>query len=391
MHVLVSLFEALVFFYVGTLIAKKIRIKFGKKNDGSHSLYIGNSDDNANNIRIRIASKRLYLITSIFPIIINLEKIIYVFFIGGYNSYYVSFHSVFPYVFNIIADVNDYLFYFFLATLPNPKENKNVFIIRLLIGLSGMLYGQRNQIVMAVILVWLYIVLYENLTQDAYGIIKKRIYLFSALLVPFVLMFFEFFMAYRSSEAYTFINIWESIKHMLSSLGGSVNVIGYGFELKDTFPVGKIYSFGGVIDFFTQNILVRPLLGTKVYQQNTLEMALYGNNYAQTITYLGWGSTVYLSGRGMGSSYIAEAFQDFGYWGIAFFSVVYGIILTKVNRLYRGRWIYNTIILISLYQILYSPRDSAGGFVSAFFSTTFIGTLLLVIISSKMIRTVSSN
>ena len=385
-HVLISLYEALAFFYLGTLIAGKIKIKISRSNNYSHRDIRNKNIDDANNLRIRIASKRLYLITCIFPIVINLEKIIYVFFIGGYTSYFVSFHSAFPYFFNIIADVNNYLFYFFLATLPNPREHNNIFIIRLFIGLTGMLYGQRNQVVMAVILVWIYIVLYENLTNTPYGIIKKRFYILTILLVPFILMFFEFFMAYRSNEAYSFINIGQSIKHMLSSLGGSVNVIGYGYELQESFPAGKLYSFGGVIDFFTQNVLVRSLLGTKVYQQNTIDMALHGNSYAQTITYLGWGRAVYLSGRGMGSSYIAEAYQDFGHFGISFFSAIFGMLLTKVNHLYRGRWIYNTIILISLYQILYSPRDSAGGFISAFFATSFIGTLLLVIVTSKMVK-----
>ena len=142
----------------------------------------------------------------------------------------------------------------------------------------------------------------------------------------------------------------------------------------------------GVIDFITKNVLLRPILGTTIYEGNTIEMALYGNSYGQTITYLGWGPAVYLAGRGMGSCFIAEAFHDIGFLGIVLFSVIYGIVLTKVNKLQKGHWIKNAIILIALYHILYAPRDSAGSFISAFFNYSFIVTILIIYFLSKCLK-----
>lgn len=379
-HMYISLYVSLFFLNVGTYIARNMRFSISKHHrDGVINL---NDID-----RIQRASKVIYLLTSICAMAVSFEKAIYVIIGGDYTSYYVDFISVLPSIFNRISDMNTYAFYIFLATLPDPRNSKLLFSIYLIDGVLGLLYGQRNQIVMVVIMLCIYVVLYENREQKPYSILKRKYVVLGLILIPFVLVFLDFIKYSRDSMAFKFDGIWESIKDLFSSLGGSVNVIGQGYELMDAFPKGHLYSFGGVIDFLTKNVLLRPILGTTIYNDNTIEMALYGNSYGQTISYLGWGPTLYLAGRGMGSCFIAEAFHDLGFLGIGLFSSVYGIILTKVNKLQKGYWIRNAIVLIALYHILYAPRDSAGSFISAFFNYSFIATVLIIYFFSRCLKT----
>lgn len=381
-HMYISLYVSLFFLNVGTYIARNVKFSISKQHrDDVIDLRYNDID------RIQRSSKIIYLLTSICAMAVSLEKAIYVIIGGDYTSYYVDFVSVLPSFFNRISDMNTFAFYIYLATLPDPRNSKLPFTVYLVIGVLGLLYGQRNQIVMTVIMLCIYIVLYENHEQNPYSILKKKYFVLGLIALPFMLVFLNFFMYLRDSMEFEFKGILESIKDLFTSLGGSVNVIGQGYELMDAFPKGHFYSLGGVIDFITKNALLRPILGTTVYHSNTIEMALYGNSYGQTITYLGWGPTLYLAGRGMGSCFIAEAFHDLGFFGIALFSSIYGIILTKVNKLQNGHWIKNAIILIALYHILYAPRDSAGAFLSAFFNYSFIATVLIIYFFSKCLKT----
>ena len=380
-HTLISLFIALAFVDLGTYIANKVKFKT------SEIKFPGSGDIT----RIQKASKSVYIFTAAFAILISIEKCVYVILSGSYTSYYINFSSVLPSFFTRIADMSEFAFFIFLATMPEPRKNKIPFIIFFTTGVLGLLYGQRNQIVMAVIMLGVYFILYENFSGEKYSIIKRKYYFIAAIALPFGMVFLEYFMYARDSLDYSYKGVWESIKHMLISLGGSVNVIGQGYELKGLFPKGHFYSLGGIIDFITKNELLRPILGTKIYQGNTIEMALYGNSYGQTITYLGWGPTVYLAGRGMGSSFIAESYHDMGYIGIMLFSFIYGVILTSANSLKEEHYVKNAIVLISLYHIIYAPRDSAGAFITSYFNFSFIFTLIVIVFASKIVKSRQPN
>ena len=88
----------------------------------------------------------------------------------------------------------------------------------------------------------------------------------------------------------------------------------------------------------------------------------------------------------MGSSFIAESYHDMGYIGIMLFSIVYGVILKSANNLKEGHYVKNAIVLISLYHIIYAPRDSAGAFISSYFNFSFIFTLIIIGFVSRIMK-----
>ena len=324
-------------------------------------------------IYIRNMSKYVFMLTAICSVMVSGEKILFYISTGDYSAYYTSFISILPELIRKLAEVNIFAFFIYVATLPTPKDSKSVFLIYLFIGFLGLLYGQRNQIILSLLFIMLYCVIYENRIKKPYSIISKKYYFLAILLLPLLMLFLDFFMYFREGRVYEFMSVFKSIENLINNLGRSVNIIAYGYDLKFNFPVNKIYSLGGIVDFFTKNIFMQVLLGTEIYHGQTIEMALYGNSFGQTITYM-INSSAYLNGAGFGSCYIAEAYHDFGYAGVCFFNIIYGFILTKINKLQSNSIMVNTMMFMSLYYILYAPRDSAGHFIAAYFNFIFLIT-----------------
>ena len=87
------------------------------------------------------------------------------------------------------------------------------------------------------------------------------------------------------------------------------------------------------------------------------------HNFTQIITYIR-DPRFYLSGRGLGSSYIAEAYHDFGYFGVVLWNAIYAFLLSHFYN-YKGKGIvYVTMSLCVLKTVLIAPRNVASGFLT---------------------------
>lgn len=379
MHAYTCIYISLLFFYFGT---KMENIKFSIGN--SKRYYQNTNVKNRNIYYIQKACKCLYLLFAMCSLAEALEKLMLSLAMGSYTATFINYKSMLPGVVSKLADMADMVFFIFLATLPDPRKAKSVFGLKVLISLIMLAFGTRNPIVLTFLIISIYCVFYENIYSGAYTIIPKWVYCVCVGLIPFVLMFFDFIMAYRDGRIYDSNGIIDSVKHIVASLGGSVNVITYGFENATNLP-DKIYSLGGITDFFTQNVIARTIFDIQQYSGNTVGMALYGNRFSYALTYLVKPSS-YLAGYGMGSSYIAEVFHDFGYVGVAIINVLYGKICTTTSSLKKDSIIRNTIVLMSSYAILTAPRSYADGFISCFFNFSFILTVFLVFVVAKIIK-----
>ena len=93
----------------------------------------------------------------------------------------------------------------------------------------------------------------------------------------------------------------------------------------------KEYSFTnipGIIDSYGNNFIFQLLGIGQEFKSNTAEIALNGHSLGSYLTYT-YQTERFLLGGGMGSSFIAESWLDFGYIGVVGFSFIYGIILSK--------------------------------------------------------------
>ena len=81
-------------------------------------------------------------------------------------------------------------------------------------------------------------------------------------------------------------------------------------------------------------------------------------------------SNVYFRGGGLGSCYIAEAYKDFGYIGIIFFSILIGMLLFKFSNSNSQNVYLLCFMFIMQSNLLLAPRDAVFGFICNTFTIT---------------------
>lgn len=105
---------------------------------------------------------------------------------------------------------------------------------------------------------------------------------------------------------------------------------------------------------------------------------MYGGSFTHTLGYTVMNSA-YLAGRGTGSSYIAELYQDFGYTGIILGNILYSFLLARITKNEdNDSLLKKSIKFMIITQLLWAPRGSFTYFISQNLTPTTIATLLLV-------------
>lgn len=160
----------------------------------------------------------------------------------------------------------------------------------------------------------------------------------------------------------------------------------YGQGVSST-VVRNAYTYADFIpkDWYTGEFLhsglPARLLGYQVYHGNTVEHALHGGSFTHAFAYTLLGPQ-YLSGRGTGSSYIAELFYDYGYAGVLVGGAVYGAVCIWACTLVKGQPLRNGLRLVIVPTLLWAPRGSATGFLSTWLTPSVLVALLGVTVLS---------
>ncbi|MDO4899143.1 O-antigen polysaccharide polymerase Wzy family protein [Actinomyces sp.] len=167
------------------------------------------------------------------------------------------------------------------------------------------------------------------------------------------------------------------ILQLLYGQGVSSTVIRNAYTYADFIP--KDWYTG---EFLHSGLLAR-LLGYQVYHGNTVEHALHGGSFTHAFAYTLLGPQ-YLTGRGTGSSFIAEMFYDYGYLGVLAGGAVYGAICVWTCHLVKGQPLRNGLRLMIVSTLLWAPRGSATGFLSIWLTPSVVVGLAAVTVLSVM-------
>ncbi|PZP22130.1 MAG: hypothetical protein DI613_18660, partial [Kocuria rhizophila] len=108
---------------------------------------------------------------------------------------------------------------------------------------------------------------------------------------------------------------------------------------------------------------------------NTVEYAQSGTSLSHSLSYITLGD-LYLTGRGVGSSFLAEGFADYGYAGVLLVAVSYGLLVAWIDAFVPGSVLANTMRLLSIPAIVFAPRGSASGFLADVLSPVTLAVLL---------------
>ena len=333
-------------------------------------------------LSIRRVSLFFYYGLLAFKIIINLSELIFV-RMFSYSSLYAEYNFQGPSIFIKLADMCTLSFFVFLGTLPSKKECRiPVFLYLCVTGIT-FFSGRRNDLIIALLLVFVYYCIRNKMNSgNAVWISRKRIYVI-VLLTPLLLSLLSAVSGLRSgTQDNISISYFKGIGDFFSQQGFSINIIKWGKSLEDSIP-DKIYSLGQTYEFFTtKNFVSRLLFDFKSFSGQTIERALEGHRFSYLLSYLVFPWS-YEHGYGVGSCYIAEAYHDFGYLGIALINSIYGFLFANFNYIkYRGP-IFMGISLLMMQSLLIAPRAYADGFIGSVLDFSNLEILLLIWVISK--------
>ena len=328
--------------------------------------------------RINEIAKWVFWITYPFAVIVILER---VFFVRAtdYANYYVNYVTVLPGIVSKLDAINEIMFFLFLGTYPSQKKVKWPIIAFLFLGVLSLGYGQRNPLAMKFVLVFLiYIPLRNVFREENETVWVTRKYKFFCIVsIAALVLLMSFWKFYRLGET-SLGSLGDLILDFFDTEGNSAYLIAETSKNIDRFPADKIYTLEPVYGFLTNNFIYKLLFGTKAVAYGfTPEYAMTSWNFGMTLSYV-VNPRAYALGVGMGTCYLSEVFVDFGYFGIFAISALYMKIIAYVQKNYGKNWLMSTIGLLSVYEIIYAPRDLALSFVGEFFSFTFIVVVFII-------------
>jgi oligosaccharide repeat unit polymerase len=236
-------------------------------------------------LEIRMVSLLLFYFTIIFAYIVLFNRISFV-MKYGYLSSYLYYQSNVPFFITKISDMNSMCFFVFLATLPSKKQTRFPVFMFFIYGSATILYGQRTQFAVTVLIIIVYYIMrHKNHKEEKW--ITFKLVIIILILAPLIVVFLSIYSVLRNNQVVTNFTFWGEFVEFFKTQGQSVYLIGYGKMLEQYFPATNInYTFGPIINFLKYNVITSLFIKYPVYNQNTVGMALYGNSFGQTITYM---------------------------------------------------------------------------------------------------------
>lgn len=310
---------------------------------------------------LRKVSFWMYLFCAVFSLLCEGEKII---LMQGqdYAHYYTGLQSRLPSVFSSIAALAKFCLCVFLATRPRKATATVVLVIYIISAVPMFIIGQRNSLISAfAFAVCYFIIRQSNLQAGEKKWFGKGLVIAIVVALPFLMAFLSLYESIRQGISVSNVNIFESVLNLFRTQGITYNVIAKGISHMEELPSTNInYTFGPIIEYFRSNTITQMLFHTASYKKQSIEMALYGNSFGDTISYLELGEG-YFTGAGLGSSYMVEAFVDFGYTGLCIFSLVLGYLQISMVKSFGKNPFTSFVSMVFLLQLFMLPRSSATG------------------------------
>ena len=382
-NTILLLFISLVALYIGKSSFELYKKKFNKKKQVK--VNEEKIEEKKEKIKyVRQIARVMFIITFIMAFAVTLETAVFV----QQNSYlakYTDFQTKIPSIIHKIAQTNFIFLMIYLFTFPSKKETFAVVIVYTIYLVTSILSGGRSTFVIGILMLFMYFLSRERYIENEKYFTKKVIIILGILGV-ILIIFLSCYTTLRNNIAIENFNPFDKFKQFFIDQGGSVNVISYTQYYKDELPdTNSSYAFGPFINYIKHGTLAKILgYGQDYYTNNTVEMALYGNNLGATISYLVMPER-YLNGEGLGTQYIAELYADCSYAGVIIYNLILGFLLMWFNNLKKENWIGLAFSFNILKKMIYLPRQFAMEWVINLLSIPTILAIILVYGYSEII------
>ena len=341
--------------------------------------------ENLHDKRLQNISIVFFYLTIIFAIGSKLVIAKYV-TTNGYSDYYTDYSeyltgNIILYTMSKIALAMPVAFSVFLATLPSKERLKKPLILYFIYLLVSLGTGQRSTTMLGLLFLMVYALIRQNLERDEVWFQKKYL-LIGVIFTPVLAVFLAWYNAWRFDNLSNF-EWYTGIFNFFYDQGVTSNVIKRAYMYQYQINSDVWY----ILEFLKSGIFAR-VLGFEIYHGNTVEHALYGGSYTHALGYAVL-KDMYLAGRGTGTSYLAELYQDLGYFGIILGSILYSYMLSHITNFAKKKSIFIfSIQLIIINQLLWSPRGSFSGFLTDLTSPSTVSMLFFIFFTYYFLKTV---
>lgn len=300
----------------------------------------------------------------------------------AYEDFFIYYKAKLPPLVGTLAAMMPASLCVFLASAPRKKLSFLPLLLYLLSAVPMLLIGVRNPIALCILFVFMYYFLRDTL-PDREKWLGKGERLLLILLIPAMII---------GLAAYNYIRQGSGVSMKLMTLfvdffdkqGVSFKTICLGYAALPLMPQGlRLYTFGGIIEYLGYGTVGRSLFGTvDLGTGNNMVRALQGHSFAHSMSYVT--RPDYLQGHGWGTSYLIEAYADFGWIGVILFSILTGILLMWLMRLFRGGWFARTFCLLSLTSVFFVPRAETMGWLNFILTPHFWAVILFCFIAASL-------
>ncbi|MGO4940675.1 O-antigen polysaccharide polymerase Wzy [Fundicoccus sp. Sow4_D5] len=292
-----------------------------------------------------------------------------------------------------ISSLTNVAFIILLSTLPKISKVRNQTIALTVYNMLLLLSGTRAGLLKLLFLIASYFFIMRH-SYEKKALPKKKIMkymLIAFILISFFSIIFTTVVNFRSGDNYYSDNK-NPLINLISSEGKTWRVVIDAFEVYDKTTMSQHlrFYFKPLINSISlQFIFERIGLGFVQALPYTSEFALNSYNYSHFYTYTA-DPSLYLSGGGLGSSYLAESYFLGQYFGVFFHSILIGFFLSGfISKVSKSLW-KNAYMWTFIFNIFWSPRGSALGPYFSFFSFSnlivFIGLYLYLELTQDKIR-----
>ena len=292
-------------------------------------------------------------------------------------TYYASdnYLSSLPSAISYIASLYYITLFVYWATFPKKRALVVSIATLLLLELIIILGGERGEPISILLTIVFYVFLRNRYGLDDIKIPKKAIIIL-IIIVPLLMYTLQMISYTRDNKTYDG-SLKEGITEFLDSQGGSVRIIARAYDLHDTIEEmgGHYFVSGEIRSYFKNNVFTRLILGSSVRLRN-VDDAYSGDNFLRTYGYA-YASSSYLRGVGGGSTYIAEIFHDGGYLLLFIASLLYAILIRKIDNA-KGSSVIRTAILLNIFR--YIPLLPRGMALDWLINTFAVQNLILFVL-----------
>lgn len=304
----------------------------------------------------------------------------------SYHTYYTSYHSHLP-IFIILGSLVWPIFTaFILGFFPRKILVFSILISGIFIELILLFSGLRNPVVLFTLFSLCYCVIYFGRTLIFPKSNKFRVIsvIVVAVLILVSIVGLNWIKVSRGGESKGSL---DPVSQLIYDQSVTFNLLARGTQTYEKLPNYNhaLYTFGSTIDYLQQGRPAQLIFGVKPFEKKSSDLAINGNSFDAAYSYTFF-KTLYLKGYGAGSSYIIEAYIDFGFLGVFIVNVLIGLFLVFTVRLTKRKWWVNGISLSILMNIFFLPRSTAMGDINFIFSPQFWLTSIFFLLLYRLSR-----